>query len=93
MALNGGAEIMVFGGIRPKEFMYDWLEFCWNFRNYPRVYILDTTPKAQLEEEDPKQKERWFKFISSTFRFNSYELLSKASYAILGSYFLFYDLA
>jgi len=47
VALNGGAEIMVFGGIRPKEFI-----------NYPRVYILDTTPKAQLEEEDPKQKER-----------------------------------
>jgi N-acetylneuraminic acid mutarotase len=47
VALNGGTEIMIFGGIRPKEFI-----------NYPRVYILETTGRHQqeLEEDERDQK-------------------------------------
>lgn len=37
--LNGGAEIVIFGGIRPREFL-----------NYPRMYVLETNSKEQFDE-------------------------------------------
>jgi N-acetylneuraminic acid mutarotase len=37
--INGGSEIMIFGGVRPKEFL-----------SYPRIYILETKSNGQFEE-------------------------------------------
>jgi len=37
--LNGGSEIVIFGGVRPREFL-----------NYPRMYILETNAKEQFDE-------------------------------------------
>jgi len=47
VTLNGGTEVMIFGGIRPKEFI-----------NYPRVYILEVAKKdlAIEEEKDGGEK-------------------------------------
>jgi len=45
-AVNGGSEIVIFGGVRPKEFL-----------NYPRMYVLETSKKAHFELIEEKTEE------------------------------------
>jgi len=44
LVLDKGSEFVIFGGIRPKEFL-----------NYPRMYILEVEPKKAKSQE--KQEE------------------------------------
>jgi len=41
--MHENTEMVIFGGIRPKEFL-----------NYPRMYILQTDANAAIEEQDEK---------------------------------------